>query len=69
MCPWSIEATVLMPSHFTSKPNCSSLGGSLPLRASMGLSCLESGMGSYAGSSGGSIRWIIQSLSRVRNSA
>ena len=28
-----------------------------------------SGMGSYAGSSGGSIRWIIQFFSRVLNSA
>ena len=42
-------------------------GGSGPLRASIGR--MFDGIGSYAGSSGGSIRWIIQSVSRVRKSA
>ena len=67
MWPWSQNATVRIPSHFTSKPNCSSRGGSFPLRASIGL--MRSGIGSYAGSSGGSMRWIIQSFSRVLNRA
>ena len=44
MWPWSQNATVRIPSHLTSKPNCSSRGGSGPLRASIGL--IRSGNGS-----------------------
>jgi hypothetical protein len=44
----------------------SSSRGSVPVRASIG--SIRSGIGSRSGSSGGSIRWIIQLLPPVRNS-
>jgi hypothetical protein len=55
---WQIART---PSHLISKPQCSSSRGRGPVRAIMGTSL--SGIGSLAaGSAGGSMRWIIQSL-------
>ena len=48
------------PSHLISYAQLPSSCGSSPVRASIGLTC--SGIGSRSGSSGGSIRWIIQFL-------
>ena len=66
--PPSIHASARMPSHLTSyahRPSPSA--GSEPMRESIGESF--SGMGSRPGSAGGSMRWIIQFLPRVRNRA
>ena len=56
--PWT-KAIARTPSHLISYAQRPSSGGSGPVRASIG--SIRSGIGSRSGSSGGSIRWIIQS--------
>ena len=59
MRPGSEWQTARTPSHLTSKAQCSSSRGSVPVRAIIGT--IFSGMGApAAASAGGSMRWIIQ---------
>ena len=64
--PPATNAIARTPSHLISYAQPPSSGGSGPVRASIG--AIRSGIGSRSGSSGGSIRWIIQSSPLVRNS-
>ena len=60
------NASARTPSHLISYAQRSSaVGAAAPSRAIIG--AIDSGSGSQSGSSGGSIRWIIQSSPRVRN--
>ena len=61
--PGSEYAIARTPSHLISYAQPSSFAGSSPSLASIGTTC--SGIGSRAGSAGGSIRWISQSFSLV----